>query len=136
MTDYAVIKVIRTPIIASNFLNIHDHPLTVVSAPPAGRIIQVICSFCELTTGSISYTGPTDVGLYYKGTTIPADNIGTNVPFKAGSPSLAVAGPAIQMATKANFAGLALELKSPTANYANGNGTGRVTVYWVESYYL
>ena len=137
MSEFAAIKVIRAPITVANFLNIHDHPLTVVSMPPTARIIQVICAFYELVFNTIAYTGPTDVGLYYKGTSVLADNIGANqVPFVANASSLAISGPSMVKSAKANFAGLPLELKSPTANYISGNSTGRVTIYWVETFYL
>ena len=118
---------------SASILTLFTTPVTIVAAPGAGKMIQVLSVNYSLTFVTTAYTvGGATVSLTYNAGASPViDNQAKSVLNAVASKMATVNATANTGTAPANVANLPVTLSTVTSNPTTGDGTFRVTVTYI-----
>lgn len=126
--DPTALQVIQVNLSSADIKSLNSSPKTIINAPGSGKIIVPINMMISYTYGTAAYTSGGN--LFFEWGSAAATSAANSTVFTTASNTVGQFVPTNTVATAAAAGNQAFRLTNQTANFATGDGTAVVTVWY------
>lgn len=126
--DPTALQMIQVNLSSADIKSLNSSPKTIINAPGAGKIIVPVNMMISYTYGTAAYTSGGN--LFFEWNTAACTSAANSSVFTTAASTVAQFVPTNTTATQTAAGNQALRLTNQTANFATGDGTAVVTVWY------